>query len=118
MVPWSEEVALRFRAKGVKFVEVAGYRIVKMRLSEGSSARLVLQNALVSSYKSRMWHGGLEELLYTAVVPGRGELERPSTFGGVGVRVWEGEDADFATACWNVENLESNPGMFVQVCFL
>ncbi|KAG0575612.1 hypothetical protein KC19_5G016800 [Ceratodon purpureus] len=117
VVPWSEDLEERFgKSGGVKFVEVAGYRIVEMRLKEGSSARVLLQSALVSSYKSRMWHGGLEELLYTAVVPGEDEL---TTVGGVGLRVWEGEagsELDFApTECWDVEDVRSDPAQFVQV---
>jgi hypothetical protein len=84
----------------------------------------VVQSALVSSYKSRMWHGGLEELLHTAVVPGEDESQRPTTVGGVEMRVWEseaGSESNLAeTECWNVENVRSDPALFVQVriqCF-
>jgi hypothetical protein len=43
-----------FGQAGVRLLEAAGYRISEMRLKEGSSARIVLQSALVTSYKSRM----------------------------------------------------------------
>jgi hypothetical protein len=119
-----EDLEKRFGQAGVKFVEAAGYRIVEMRLHEGSRARVVVQSALVSSYKSRMWHGGLEELLHTAVVPGEDESQRPTTVGGVEMRVWEseaGSESNLAeTECWNVENVRSDPALFVQVriqCF-
>lgn len=115
--PWSaKDLEERFGQAGVKFVEAAGYRIVEMRLNEGSSVRIVLQSALVASYKSGMWHGGVEELLYTAVVPG---MERPTTVGGVALRVWEAESGSGSnlalTECWDVENVRSNPSQFVQV---
>lgn len=115
----AKDLEARFGQAGVKFVEAAGYQIVEMRLKEGSSARIVLQTALVASYKSRMWHGGVEELLYTAVVPGVEESQRPTTVGGVAVRVCEagtGSESNLAaTECWNVENVRSNPSQFVQV---
>jgi len=119
-LPWSaKDLEERFGQAGVKFVEAAGYRIVEMRLNEGSSARIVLQSALVASYKSGMWHGGVEEFLYTAVVPG---LEKPTTVGGVALRVWEAEAAGrresnllASTEGWDVENVRSIPSQFVQV---
>ena len=119
-LPWTvEDLEQKFGQAGVKFVEAAGYRIVEMRVNEGSSARIVLQNAVVSSYKSRMWHGGLEELLYTVVVPGEDESQRPTTVGGVALRVWEveaGSESNLAaTDCWDVENVSSNPAQYVQV---
>jgi len=116
-LPWSvQEMEERFGQAGVKFVEAAGYKIVEMRLNEGSSARVVLQSALVASYKSGMWHGGVEELLYTAVVPG---LEKPTTVGGVALRVWEAGHSESnllaSTECWDVENVRSDPSEYVQM---
>lgn len=74
----------------MRLPEAAGYRISETRLKEGSSARIVLQSALVTSYKSRMWHGWVEELLYaiTAVLPGMDASRRPTMVGGVALRFW------------------------------
>lgn len=114
--PWSaKELEEKFGQEGVKFVEAAGYRIAEMKLTEGSSARILLQNAFVASYKSKMWHGGVEELLYTAVVPG---LEKLTTVGGVALRLWEDDDESKLlanTESWDVETVRSNPSQYVQV---
>lgn len=96
-------------------MEAAGYRIAEMKLTEGSSARIVLQSAFVASYKSRMWHDGVEELLYTAVVPG---LEKLTTVGGIGLRLWEDDDETkllTTSESWDVETVRSNPSQYVQV---
>lgn len=114
-----EDLERQFGQPGLKFVEAAGYRIVEMRLKEGSSARIELQSALVTSYKSRMWHGGVEELLHAVVVPGADASHRPRLVGGVALRVWESEgerDANLAaTESWDVEYVRSDPANFVQV---
>lgn len=91
--PWicAKDLEERFgQVAGVEFVDAARYSIVEMRLNEGSSCRVVLQSALVASYKSRMWHGGVEELLYIPVVQSGTEV-----VGGVAIRVlggWEREE--------------------------
>lgn len=71
----------------MRLPEAAGYRISEMRLKEGSSARIVLQSALATSYKSRMWHGWVEELLYAITVPGMDASRRPTMVGGA-LRFW------------------------------
>jgi hypothetical protein len=61
-----EDLESRFGQAGLRLPEAAGCGISEMRLKEGSSARIVLQSALVTSYKSRMsrcpeWmHRGME----------------------------------------------------------
>ncbi|XP_024365303.2 protein NDH-DEPENDENT CYCLIC ELECTRON FLOW 5 [Physcomitrium patens] len=115
-----EELQAKFGQPGVKFVEAAGFTIVEMKLKEGSSARVVLQSAFVASFKSRMWHGGVEELLRTLVVPGEDDSQRPTPAGGVALRVWEsgaGSQSNLlaSTKCWEIENARSDPGEFVQI---
>ena len=119
----------RFGCACVKFREAAGYTIVAMKLKDGSSARVLLQTAVISSYKSKMWHGGLEELLYTQVVEADGvgdddDVEeakrRPTTVGGIALRVFESEDESrmVMSECWEVEDVKSDPAQYVQVGLL
>lgn len=125
----------RFGCACVKFREAAGYTIVAMKLKDGSSARVLLQTAVISSYKTKMWHGGLEELLFTQVVEADGDGDgddddddveeeeakrRPTTVGGIVLRVFESEDESrmVMSECWEVEDVKSDPAQYVQVGLL
>jgi hypothetical protein len=121
----------RFGCACVKFREAAGYTIVAMKLKDGASARVLLQTAVISSYKTKMWHGGLEELLYTQVVEadGDGDVDddveeeakrRPTTVGGIVLRVFDSEDESrmVMSECWEVEDVKSDPAQYVQVGLL
>ena len=123
----------RFGCACVKFREAAGYTIVAMKLKDGASARVLLQTAVISSYKTKMWHGGLEELLYTQVVEADGDGDgfvddvkeeeakrRPTTVGGIVLRVFDSEDESrmVMSECWEVEDVKSDPAQYVQVGLL
>lgn len=127
----------RFGCACVKFREAAGYTIVAMKLKDGASARVLLQTAVISSYKTKMWHGGLEELLYTQVVEADGDGDgdgfvdddddveeeakrRPTTVGGIVLRVLDSEDESrmVMSECWEVEDVKSDPAQYVQVGLL
>lgn len=126
----------RFGCAGVRFREAAGYTIVEMKLKDGSRARVLLQTAVISSYKTKMWHGGLEELLYTQVVEADGDgydaddddgeeeeaaaKRMPTTVGGIVLRVSESEDESrmVMSECWEVEDVKSDPVQYVQVGLL
>ncbi|CAL4935935.1 unnamed protein product [Urochloa decumbens] len=79
-----EYLAAEFAGHGVGFEPVGGSSCaVKMALSNGSVAHLLLPSGLVTSYKPAMWHGTVTEVLHTNVAEGPGG--RPVVRGGVSV---------------------------------
>lgn len=108
----------RFGQKGVSFKDAAGLSIVELKIENGSSARIVLQTGVVSSYKAAMWHGGVEEMLHTQV-SASGIAQGPVISGGIVLSVSEFEKAEESLLstdqCWNVEEVTSDPSQYVQV---
>ncbi|CAL4919066.1 unnamed protein product [Urochloa decumbens] len=79
-----EYLAAEFAGHGVGFEPVGRSSCaVKMALSNGSVAHLLLPSGLVTSYKPAMWHGTVTEVLHTNVAEGPGG--RPVVRGGVSV---------------------------------
>jgi hypothetical protein len=56
----------------VVFEPVGGSCAVKMALTNGSVAHVLLPSGLVTSYKPAMWHGAVTEVLHTNVAEGPG----------------------------------------------
>ncbi|CAN1132272.1 Protein NDH-DEPENDENT CYCLIC ELECTRON FLOW 5 [Linum perenne] len=57
-----------FGGHGVKFQTLEETCCVgKMKMSNGSSAKFLLPQGLITSYKPKMWHGGTMEVIQTSV---------------------------------------------------
>ncbi|GJN23321.1 hypothetical protein PR202_gb10959 [Eleusine coracana subsp. coracana] len=67
-----EYLAAEFAGHGVSFEPVGGSCAVKMALTNGSVAHVLLPSGLVTSYKPAMWHGTVTEALHTIVGEGPG----------------------------------------------
>ncbi|CAB4273160.1 unnamed protein product [Prunus armeniaca] len=69
-----ENLTEKFGRKGIKFLESDNIPIVELRVRNGSSLRLQIPNAHVTSYKPKVYwkDDGFQEVLYT--IPGNGKI--------------------------------------------
>ncbi|CAN6315267.1 unnamed protein product [Urochloa humidicola] len=112
-----EYLAAEFAGHGVGFEPVGGGSCaVKMALSNGSVAHLLLPSGLVTSYKPAMWHGTVTEVLHTNV--DEGPRGRPVVRGGVSVDlrcaaaaggVWSPNGA------WSLRDVRGNPTTSIEI---
>ncbi|KAI3523202.1 hypothetical protein L1887_01260 [Cichorium endivia] len=111
-----------FSGHGTSFTSLGESCVVRMGLDNGSGATLMLPSGLITSYKARMWHGGLQELLHTSVSEGdddRGAVIR----GGVSLafRCEGGGDDDenlgvsWSPTIWSLRNVGGSPDESIQV---
>ncbi|KAI5082657.1 hypothetical protein GOP47_0002400, partial [Adiantum capillus-veneris] len=57
----------KFGSENLQFSDVAGRTVAELKLASGTSVRLLLAEARITSYSCRLWHGSCEEMLYTDV---------------------------------------------------
>ncbi|XP_023756797.1 protein NDH-DEPENDENT CYCLIC ELECTRON FLOW 5 [Lactuca sativa] len=111
-----------FSGHGTSFTSLGESCVVRMGLDNGSVATLMLPSGLITSYKPRMWHGGLQELLHTSVSEeddGRGAVIR----GGVSLAFRcegggddeENEVISWSPTIWNLRNVGGSPDESIQV---
>ncbi|KAL4591792.1 hypothetical protein LXL04_004763 [Taraxacum kok-saghyz] len=110
-----------FSGHGTSFTRLGESCVVRMGLDNGSVATLMLPSGLITSYKARMWHGGLLELLHTQVSEddGRGAVIR----GGVSLAFRcegaghdsENEGIPWSPSIWNLRNVGGSPDESIQV---
>lgn len=111
-----EYLAAEFAGHGVGFEPVGGSCAVKMALSNGSVAHLLLPSGLVTSYKPAMWHGTVTEVLHTNVAEGPGG--RAVIRGGVDVdiRCATGGGGGWSpSGAWSLRDVRGDPMTSIEV---
>ncbi|XP_045790227.1 protein NDH-DEPENDENT CYCLIC ELECTRON FLOW 5 [Trifolium pratense] len=110
-----------FSGHGVTFEEVGGNCKAKLELKNGSIATMLLPSGLITSYKAPMWHGGIVELLHTAV--SEGEFGDAVLQGGVSLnfnfQTHDDDDDDdqvsWSPTNWVLHNIKGNAEKSIQV---
>ncbi|CAJ2637378.1 unnamed protein product [Trifolium pratense] len=108
-----------FKGHGVTFEEVGGNCKAKLELKNGSIATMLLPSGLITSYKAPMWHGGIVELLHTAV--SEGEFGDAVIQGGVSLNFnFQTHDDDVDQVSWSptnwvLHNIKGNAEKSIQV---
>ncbi|CAN6281399.1 unnamed protein product [Urochloa humidicola] len=111
-----EYLAAEFAGHGVGFEPVGGGSCaVKMALSNGSVAHLLLPSGLVTSYKPAMWHGTVTEVLHTNV--DEGPRGRPVVRGGVSVdlRCAAAGNRWSPNGAWSLRDVRGNPTSSIEI---
>ncbi|CAL4944379.1 unnamed protein product [Urochloa decumbens] len=111
-----EYLAAEFAGHGVGFEPVGGSSCaVKMALSNGSVAHLLLPSGLVTSYKPAMWHGTVTEVLHTNVAEGPGG--RPVVRGGVSVdlRCASAAGGWSPNGAWSLRDVRGSPTTSIEI---
>lgn len=104
-----------FSGHGVSFTGIGDSCVVRMGLEDGSMANLMLPSGLITSYKPHMWHGGLMEVLHTAVSVG--EDGGPVVQGGVSMDFKCGTDGGitWSPSTWALHDVRGSPQDSIQV---
>lgn len=104
-----------FSGHGVKFEEVGGSCVAKMTMENGTTASLMLPNALITSYKPQMWHGSTMELLHTIV--SEGDDGSPAVQGGVSLAFSCSSDGGefWSPGNWSLRDIRGHPEESIQV---
>ncbi|KAH7431646.1 hypothetical protein KP509_08G058400 [Ceratopteris richardii] len=63
----AQQLQEKFGCESLQFMDVGGKVVAQLVMNKGATARILVQDARVTSYKCRLWHGSLEEFLYTDV---------------------------------------------------
>lgn len=71
----------RFGSGNLQFSDVGGMTVVELKLNSGNAVRVLLNEARVTSYKCRLWHGSVEEFLHTDVLEPESEIVADNTNG-------------------------------------
>lgn len=107
-----ESLTDRFGRKGIKFLESNNTPIVELTVRNGSSLKLQIPNAHVTSYKPKVYwkDDGVEEVLYT--IPGKG-TESSKAKGGIGLVLNDVSEAGskgslLSTSEWTVKDVDSD----------
>ncbi|KAM5578377.1 photosynthetic NDH subunit of subcomplex B 2, chloroplastic [Rosa sericea] len=107
-----ESLTDRFGRKGIKFVEYDNTPFVELTVRNGSSLKLQIPNAHVTSYKPKVYwkDDGFEEVLYT--IPGKG-TEPNKAKGGIGLVLNDVSQAGskgtlVSTSEWTVKDVDSD----------
>ncbi|RWR80382.1 protein NDH-DEPENDENT CYCLIC ELECTRON FLOW 5 [Cinnamomum micranthum f. kanehirae] len=104
-----------FGGHGVGFTEIGDSCVVKMGLEDGSTANLMLPSGLITSYKPHMWHGGMMEVLHTAVSEGQDGV--PVVQGGVSMDFKCGSSGGitWSPSTWALHDVRGSPQDSIQV---
>ncbi|GKV07396.1 hypothetical protein SLEP1_g19179 [Rubroshorea leprosula] len=103
----------KFGRKGIKFLETNNIPFVEMTVRNGSSLRLRIPDAHVTSYKPKVtWkEDGFEELLYT--VPAGGGADSTKAKGGIGLVINDASEAGskgsvLSSSEWTVKDADND----------
>ncbi|KAF2306951.1 hypothetical protein GH714_022700 [Hevea brasiliensis] len=109
-LPTLEILEEKFGRKGIKFSESNNIPVVELTVRNGSSLRLWIPDAHVTSYKPKVYwkDEGFEELLYT--IPGK---ESSKARGGVGLVINDASEAGskeslITSSQWTVKDVDSD----------
>ncbi|TVU45031.1 hypothetical protein EJB05_04500 [Eragrostis curvula] len=107
-------LAAEFAGHGVSFEPLGRSCAVKMALSNGSAAHVLLPSGLVTSYKPAMWHGTVTEVLHTNV--GEGPGGRAVIRGGVHVDLrFAGAGGWSPSGKWSLRDVRGNPTTSIEI---
>ncbi|KAF5725713.1 hypothetical protein HS088_TW23G00440 [Tripterygium wilfordii] len=103
----------KFGRKGIRFLEFNNIPTVELTVRNGSSVRLQIPDAHVTSYKPKVYwkDDGFEEVLYT--IPANG-TNSATTKGGIGLVINDVSEAGnskesiLTTAEWSVKDVDSD----------
>ncbi|BFG24986.1 hypothetical protein CerSpe_112600 [Prunus speciosa] len=109
-----ENLTEKFGRKGIKFLESDNIPIVELTVRNGSSLRLQIPNAHVTSYKPKVYwkDDGFQEVLYT--IPGNGtDANSTKAKGGIGLVLNDVSEAGskgslVSTSEWTVKDVDSD----------
>lgn len=110
----TETLDQKFGRKGIKFTELDGSQVVELSVRNGSSLKVQLNNAHVTSYKPKVYwkDDGYEEVLYTT----------SSAKGGIGLAINNASDDSKKSSTkgvdlsqWVVKDVDSDSIDAVQV---
>ncbi|GMH08245.1 hypothetical protein Nepgr_010085 [Nepenthes gracilis] len=111
----------KFGRKGIKFLESGEATIVELSVRNGSSLRVRVPDAHVTSYKPKVYwkDDGFEEILYT-LPPAEGERVSQKSKGGIGLVINDASEAyakgSLLSDCeWTVKDVDSDSFDAVQV---
>lgn len=109
-LPSPEILQEKFGRKGIKFSESNNVPVVELTVRNGSSLRLQIPDAHVTSYKPKVYwkDEGFEELLYT--IPGK---DSRKARGGVGLVINDASEAGskgslITNSEWSVKDVDSD----------
>ncbi|KAL8142858.1 hypothetical protein V2J09_015890 [Rumex salicifolius] len=124
----------QFARKGIKFSDFGDVPSVELSVRNGSSVRLRIPDALVTSYKPKVFwkDDGFEEVLFTVPAPAAGSQPSPSREkGGIGLVINQAPESNvkskgpgagsvgggsvLSDADWFVKNVDSDSFDAVQV---
>ncbi|KAJ8448084.1 hypothetical protein Cgig2_031808 [Carnegiea gigantea] len=108
-----EYLESEFGSHGVSFTELGPSYVATLVHENGSAARILLPAGLITSYKPKMWHGGLVEVLHTVV---SGRNGGPIIQGGVSLALdCEGDDGGGSQESIQVEMSSRDSEKMVEV---
>ncbi|KAG6546432.1 hypothetical protein Mapa_011980 [Marchantia paleacea] len=115
----AEKLQDKFGRQGVRFVDVAGTPATELKLRNGSSARMLISRAQITSYKANMWHGTQEELLHS-VRSDSGNSTSTSIRGGIVLSFTQLKDPlssilPSSSSPWRVEAVDCQPSEYAQM---
>ncbi|KAJ7514268.1 hypothetical protein O6H91_23G036000 [Diphasiastrum complanatum] len=118
---WAESLQKKFAgSKAVRFQQKGNLVMMELKAEKGSTARMLLPQGLITSYKPSMWHGGFEEMLHieTSEVDGV-----PKAEGGIGLNFSyaDGEPGSIlseSSQIWELEDILEEPSGTVQVMLM
>jgi hypothetical protein len=110
----------KFGRKGIKFLESNNVPTVELKVRNGSSVRVQIPNAYVSSYKPKVYwkDDGFEEVLYT--LPGKEKDSSGIAKGGIGLVINDASEGGskgslISSSEWTVKDVDSDSIDAVQV---
>lgn len=116
-----ETLSDKFGRKGIKFSESDSVPIVELTVRNGSSLKLEIPNAHVTSYKPKVYwkDDGFQEVLYT--IPGN-ETDSTKAKGGIGLVLNDASEAGskgslLSSSEWTVKDVDSDAIDALQVIF-
>ncbi|KDP39710.1 hypothetical protein JCGZ_02730 [Jatropha curcas] len=108
--PTPEILEEKFGRKGIKFLESNSIPFVELTVRNGSSLRLQIPNAHVTSYKPKVYwkDDGFHEILYT--VP---SIDSSETRGGIGLIINDASESGskgslISSSQWTVKDVDSD----------
>jgi hypothetical protein len=110
-----EYLAAEFSGHGVVFEPVGGSCAVKMALTNGSVAHVLLPSGLVTSYKPAMWHGTVTEVLQTNVAEGPGGRAVIRGGAAVDLRLAGAGGGWSPSGAWSLRDVRGSPTTSIEV---
>ncbi|KAG8369242.1 hypothetical protein BUALT_Bualt15G0131200 [Buddleja alternifolia] len=112
-----EYLESEFKVDGVSFSSISDSCVARLSLENGSSASLMLPSGLITSFKSRMWHGATMELLHTCVSAPEDGATAAVIQGGLSLALGcENDDGDsWSPNHWVLHKVNATPQESIQV---